>query len=251
MSINALFIVDPQNDFCDPKGALYVPGASEDMARLAGYIERHAPSAVFVSLDSHDANAIFHPRFWVNEAGQHPAPFTSITPDDFRAGRWRSVVPCPEAEGTFSAIEAKKIDGLTIWPEHCLVSTWGHQIAAPLMEALDQWRDETGLAVRYVFKGENPFTDQFSVFEGVNDAWPETKFNEALFQKLKDFDSVAFAGEALSHCVSATVASYMKRLSAEQCYANQSVRLLEDCTSPVAGFERGAFVDSLRKMGVE
>ena len=33
-------IVDPQNDFCDPNGALYVPGAEEDSKRLAETIKR-------------------------------------------------------------------------------------------------------------------------------------------------------------------------------------------------------------------
>ena len=30
-----LLVVDGQFDFCDPAGALYVPGADEDMKRLS------------------------------------------------------------------------------------------------------------------------------------------------------------------------------------------------------------------------
>ena len=30
-----LVAIDPQNDFCSPHGSLYVPGAEEDMKRLA------------------------------------------------------------------------------------------------------------------------------------------------------------------------------------------------------------------------
>lgn len=36
-----LAIIDPQNDFCAPEGALFVPGASADMERLAQMIRIH------------------------------------------------------------------------------------------------------------------------------------------------------------------------------------------------------------------
>ena len=35
-----LLVIDPQVDFCDPKGALYVPGAEHDMKRLSAMIRR-------------------------------------------------------------------------------------------------------------------------------------------------------------------------------------------------------------------
>jgi len=34
--VHTLLIIDLQNDFCDPPGTLSVPGAGEDMQRLAG-----------------------------------------------------------------------------------------------------------------------------------------------------------------------------------------------------------------------
>ena len=35
-----LLAIDPQNDFCDPSGSLYVPGADEDTKRLAGFVTK-------------------------------------------------------------------------------------------------------------------------------------------------------------------------------------------------------------------
>mgnify|MGYP000591819852 FL=1 len=35
---HALVIVDPQNDFCDPKGSLFVDGAVDDVRRLAFHL---------------------------------------------------------------------------------------------------------------------------------------------------------------------------------------------------------------------
>ena len=39
MRKNALLLIDVQNDFCDPNGALFVPGAEEDSKRTAEFIE--------------------------------------------------------------------------------------------------------------------------------------------------------------------------------------------------------------------
>ena len=166
----ALVIIDPQNDFCDRKGSLYVDGAEEDIQRLSRYVEKKGAEiqGIFVSLDSHDSVAIFHPAFWLGGDGQggHPAPFTQIGEADFLSARWKVVSAANEryARQTFDVMKSRGIESLMVWPEHCVVSTWGHQIAAPLGEALAVWREKTGSAVRYVFKGENPYTDQFSIF---------------------------------------------------------------------------------------
>jgi nicotinamidase-related amidase len=243
---DVLVIIDPQNDFCDPKGSLYVDGAADDIARLSGYIRKKGKdiTGIFVSLDSHDPIAIFHPAFWADGAGKHPAPFTSITAEDFRSSAWRPAADAnePFAARTFAVLESRGIP-LMVWPEHCVVSTWGHEIAAPLRDALKDWREETGSAVRYVFKGENPYTDQFSAFEGVDTSYPETAFNENFFARLRAFDRVTFAGEALSHCVQESILSYTRR-------GGGTTRLLTDCASPVSGFDRNASLEILRKAGV-
>lgn len=90
---NALVIVDPQNDFCDHRGSLYVDGAFADIKSLAAHIvdSREHYRDVYISLDSHDATAIFHPRFWTDGNKNQPAPFTAISGEDFASGRWRAV----------------------------------------------------------------------------------------------------------------------------------------------------------------
>jgi len=248
---NALVIIDPQNDFCDHRGSLYVDGAAADIARLSRYIAERSEdvSAVFISLDSHDSIAIFHPGFWADEEGAHPCAYTLITADDFRSGKWRAASGehKPFAERLFAAMGRKGEGALMVWPEHCVVSTWGHGIADTLRDALRQWREKTGAPARYVFKGENPYTDQFSIFEGVDDSYPETAFNENLFRQLAEFDSVTFAGEALTHCVQESILHYTRRLGA----AEQTVRLLTDCASAVSGFSRDASLSLLAEAGVE
>jgi nicotinamidase-related amidase len=250
---HALVIIDPQNDFCDQRGSLYVDGAATDIGRLSSHIEGNGGeySDIFVSLDFHDVIAIFHPRFWIGEDGRNPAPFTLISEDDFSSGKWRAASPSYQerAAKTFSAMRSKRIGSMMIWPEHCVVSTWGCQIAGNLRDALRSWRGMTGRAVRYVFKGENPYTDQFSIFEGVDSSWPETSFNEALFSYLSAFGAVTFAGEALSHCVESSILSYTGRLG-NNGQKSQKITLLADCTSPVSGFDRQSSLNRVKALGV-
>lgn len=251
---DALIVVDPQNDFCDQRGSLYVDGAAADIARLSRYIgvKGDRISSIFVSMDSHDSIAIFHPGFWVSGTGGQPSPYARIAPGDLLSGKWevRCAENRPFAEKTFSAMRRKGEEALMVWPEHCVISTWGHQIADTLREALRGWREKTGKAVRYVFKGENPFTDQFSIFEGVDDSYPETAFNESLFRRLSKFETVTFAGEAISHCVRESILHYMAKLnSAGQ--TKQKIRLLADCSSAVSGFDKDESLSLLERAGVE
>jgi len=250
MITHALVIVDPQNDFCDHRGSLYVGEAESDIKRLAEYIEKvgNSISQIFVSLDSHDRLAVFHPLFWMSEAGERPATFTQISHEDFDSAKWRvaSVSNAPYVKKTFASLKSHGIESLMVWPEHCVVATWGHQISSPLREAMSAWQETSGTAVRYIFKGENPYTDQFSIFEGVDNTYPETAFNETLYTRLAEFDRITFAGEALTHCVKESILSYVRRLGT----AGQKLRLLTDCTSPVSGFDAPSVLDLLYRAGV-
>ena len=69
-----LLIVDMQVDFCHDGGALYVPGAQDDIRRLSQFIFNHAAALtdIVCTLDSHLPFQIFHPAWWADEAGNHP-----------------------------------------------------------------------------------------------------------------------------------------------------------------------------------
>ena len=76
-----LIVIDPQVDFCDPSGSLYVKGADQDMQRLATMVRRLKDKIrdIHVTLDSHQIVHIAHPIFWKDGAtGAHPNPFTII-----------------------------------------------------------------------------------------------------------------------------------------------------------------------------
>jgi nicotinamidase-related amidase len=83
-----LLVVDAQVDFVHPDGALPVSGAVEDTRRLVDWLYAHMGkiSKIGLTLDTHLPIQIFHPAWWVDENGQHPAGFTPITSADISNG---------------------------------------------------------------------------------------------------------------------------------------------------------------------
>ena len=49
-------------------------------------------SKIIVSLDTHEVKQIFHPCWWVDIEGNHPAPYTIIKASDLTEGKWRATV---------------------------------------------------------------------------------------------------------------------------------------------------------------
>lgn len=205
-----LLVIDPQNDFCDPRGSLTVPGADLDMERLARLVRRLGAGLerVHVTLDSHHRLDIAHPLWWVDAAGVPPAPFTRITPDQVASGRWTTRDPLAR-ERSLAYLRALDDGGRyphVVWPEHCRIGSWGHGVFPPLFDALMAW-ERHGTPVHWVPKGDNPWTEHFSALraEVPDPDDPSTGLHTGLLAALDDEALVLVAGEARSHCVASTV----------------------------------------------
>src|SRR4029450_4559637 len=90
----AAFGIDCQVAFCTPGASLFVPGAVEDTGRSIEWLYRNLVrvTTLVFSMDTHSVHQIFHPAAWVDAEGRHPAPFTVISTDDVRRGRWIPVL---------------------------------------------------------------------------------------------------------------------------------------------------------------
>ena len=247
-----LLIIDPQNDFCDiPGAALPVTGADADMRKLAALLREQGAQidAITVTLDSHQRLDIAHPGFWQTRQGEAVTPFTQITAAQIRAGDFvpREASARPRALAYAEALEAQGRYTLMIWPVHCEIGTWGHNVHAELHAALVEWQLAHQRNVSYVIKGTNPWTEHYSALQAeVPDDDPGTQLNRSLIEQLKAYDHVLVAGEASSHCVKATVEHLVAHLKPAQ------LTLLRDCMSPVGGFEAQAeaFLADMKKQGV-
>jgi len=233
-----LFIIDPQNDFCDPKGALSVPGADEDMARLARMIGRlnGKINQIHVTLDTHHYVDVAHPIFWTDSNGRHPEQLsTIITVDDVEAGRWRTTNPALQKRALeyVRALRDNNRYALVVWPYHCLIGSWGYGVHPALFEALLDWERDFRM-VDFVTKGSNIYTEHYSAVQAdVPDPRdPTTMLNTRLIETLESADIIALAGEALNFCLANTVKDVADQFGEENV---EKLVLLTDATSPVPG----------------
>lgn len=251
-----LIAVDMQNTFCIPGFELYVAGrdglgAVGDVRRLCEFIYRNLGSitAIAPTLDTHEAFQIFHPVFWVDAEGRHPAPYSSISADDVTSGRWRVngavAASLHEDLSTLQRVAQHYVTALarggkyelTIWPYHAMLGGVGHALVSSLEEAIffhGMARDTQPI---FQVKGDNPLTENYSVLqpevlegpEGV----PLAERNVTFMQELLRYDAVILAGEAKSHCVAWTIHDLLTHIRAESPGLVEKVYLLEDCSSPV------------------
>jgi nicotinamidase-related amidase len=235
-------IIDPQEDFCNPKtGALFVPGAEKDMARLAALIERIQTKItdLHVTLDSHHLVDIAHPIWWKDSMGKHPNPFTIITLADVESGKWTTTQPgmYRRSREYVEQLEKNGRYPLCIWSPHCLIGSPGHGVVPELFTALTAWEERAFAVVDYVTKGSNIWTEHYSaiVADVPDPTDPTTQINTRLIQTLMEADMVFVAGEAGSHCLANTVRDIANNFGDDR-YVQKLV-LLTDATSPVPGFE--------------
>ena len=260
-----LLLVDVQNTFCIPGYELFVGGRSgngavEDNVRLCQFIYRNLPhiTKIACTLDTHTAMQIFHEVFWINDAGEHPAPLqTLITQADIEADKWRvnpaiveslnlpSQVPESDQYAWLKAYGEHYVKTLTaegkyplaIWPYHAMLGGIGHAVVSAVDEACFFHTIARKTQTHYEIKGQNPLTENYSVLrpEVLSDAAgkPIAERNSPFLQTLLEYDRVIIAGQAKSHCVAWTVSDLLAEIQQIDIQLAEKVYLVDDLTSPV------------------
>jgi nicotinamidase-related amidase len=201
-------------------------------------------------MDTHTATQIFHEAFFVNDAGEHPAPMTQISIQDILQGKWKvnSAIAQTIAQGQYNAL-AKHVEHyvrsleaagrykLTIWPYHAMLGGIGHALVTCVEEALFFHNISRDSQTDIQIKGGNPLSENYSIlrpevlksFGGAAVGQRNTKFLQALLS----FDVLIIAGQAKSHCVAWTIADLLTEINTQDPTLAKKVYLLEDCTSAV------------------
>jgi len=252
----ALLVIDGQGDFCEG-GSLAVPGGEANMRALVSCID--AVDVIFLSMDSHNAQHVANASSWTGPDGRPLAPFSHIQHEAgiFYArqevmgenGTVKSITtphvhccldetkvvqhmfnpeltsrPGLQASYTPNVASGTLVPDLYLWPNHCVLGTAGHQIHPVLMKAIIASRKPY-----YIYqKGDDRYTESFSVFERSD----EVVINKKLVKALRDkYDRIYVGGLASTHCVLISMLHLQQLLSpkvfAEKCY------LLTDCISKV------------------
>jgi nicotinamidase-related amidase len=247
-----LMVIDMQNTFCLPNGELYVAGAEGDTNRLCEFIYKNLGTITNIAptMDTHLGMQIFHPVFWIDEDGNHPAPgATIISADDVKKGKWRINPGVSHVAGgdyiglqkhAQHYVEKLSEDGkysLLVWPYHGMLGGVGHALVGSVEEAMFFHSIARNSQTRFEIKGGNPLTENYSVLrpEVLEDhkGRPIAQKNAAFIKKLLDYDVVVIAGQAKSHCVAWTIQDLLNEINAKDPSLVRKVYLLEDCTSPV------------------
>lgn len=251
-----LVAVDVQNTFCIPGYELYVGGRSgagavDDNRRLCEFIYRNIGviTEICPTMDTHQAMQIFHAIYLVDEKGEHPAPFTLVSEEDVKKGVWRFNPALSHSLGvdadhgqkqlahyTSELKKSGKYD-LTIWPYHSMLGGIGHALVPAFEEAIFFHGMARCTQPDFHVKGDNPFTEHYSVIgpevlEGP-EGRPIARKSDKFLKKLAQFDAVLIAGQAKSHCVAWTIEDLLQQALVKNRSLVKKVYLLEDCTSPV------------------
>ena len=254
-----LMLIDVQNTFCLPDFELFVGGRSgtgaiDDNVRICEFIYRNLSriTEIDATMDTHTAMQIFHPVFWIDNAGTHPTPFTNITSNDVKNGKWNVNPAIVHSIGVggenYQALQQHALhyvqrlqtDGkypLTIWPYHAMLGGLGHALVPAIEEACFFHNMARNSQTGIELKGGNPLTENYSVLrpevlDGL-DGRPIAKKNTRFMKKLLGFDRIVIAGQAKSHCVAWTIDDLLTEILEQDPQLAKKVYLLEDCTSPV------------------
>lgn len=234
----AAFGIDCQVGFSTPGASLFVPGAVEDTSRIIDWLYRNLDkiTQVAFSLDTHRVFQIFHPAWWIDDDGKHPAPFTNISFADVREGKWKPVAHPAECLEYVKQLEKAGKYVLTVWPYHTLLGGVSHALVPALMEAAMFHALVRQAQTHFETKGTHAMTENYSVLA------PEVRelggksvgtFNAAFFKMLMEFDRVYVFGQAKSHCVLSTLRDMQQHIAGTDPSLMDKIWILEDATSPV------------------
>src|SRR5688572_9466541 len=234
----AAFGIDVQIGFCLPNASLFVPGAVDDTGRALEWIYRHSDqiTGLCFSMDTRRVFQIFHPGWWMDIEGKNPPPFTVITSEEVRRGRWRPIAHPAESLEYTKRLEQSGKYVLTIWPYHTLLGGVSHALVPAMMEAAIFCAVLRNHQTHFETKGTHAMTENYSVLSPeVRELGgrPVGEFNAPFFKMLMEYDRIYVFGQAKSHCVLSTLSDLRARIRSTDPSLVDKVYILEDAMSSV------------------
>ena len=210
----ALLIVDFQEDFCPPSGALAVTGG-RDIAPIINKLLSFPGFAVRV------ATKDSHPRDHISFASNHAPPDNS---------------PYISTVGIANPRNSQEVLQSLLWPDHCIQGTEGAELVPEL---------ETSKIDFIVEKGRDPMVEMYSAFRAPfsNPRVADTGLAEYL--RGKGVTHVFCVGLAFDYCVKCTAIDAAKE--------GFETFIIDEAAKPVDGSKeaRDSVVRELQKHGVE
>lgn len=214
-----LLIIDPQNDFTDPKGSLYVKEAEKAISNICRFIYTKKPDDILISQDTHQKFSIGFPLFWDREL----KPFDKIKISDILENKIKPIKLREGWEEDFKKqFKGKESETITIWPYHCLEGSWGWCFPDSLVSVLNDWGLFNPNHKQYEVyrKGYIPEIESYSI---LSDCRFSVEFPDLLDN---DYDKIYISG----FCKDICVAESLKDLRQYKHFKDKFV-FLDNCMS--------------------
>lgn len=232
---NLLLIIDAQNDFVDSEGKLYIPGSERAVKNICRWINmnRERIDDIILTQDSHLSFHIGHGAFWK----EYPSNGTTITYQDVLEGKYNPIIAIDEVGEMhldtvmdyFKTLDEKGLKH-TIWPEHCILGSWGWAFPEYLIESLNLWSIKNLKKTQYKIykKGLYPYKEMYSAISYVDGEISST--GEALCDYLGYIkpENIFICGFAKDYCVAETVKDLVRVMK-----LSDNLIFLDDCMTAI------------------
>lgn len=255
-------IIDMQRTFCQKTGELTLePASIADSRRICEFTYRNTRilSNLMPTLDTHFLCQIFHPAFILKEDGSFVDDITVVLPEDLKSGKYRvnpEMAYCILGDMKYlpwlqayvlaytEQLAALGKPPLIIWPVHGLLGSPGHALVPAIQTACQVHEIARWARTNYRIKGDKPLSEHYSPFgtEVVDIIVHGQKMTVGELSDAVIDDMLAnvisiICGEASSHCVGMGIFDILRRILKQDKKLARKVYIMEDCTSPVPGFE--------------
>lgn len=217
----SLLIINPNNDFVDPRGSMYIKNSDIVMMNLAKWINfNHSKiTTIFCCMECHTIRHISFPDYWKTgpKGTIKPCPNVSITYQDFKK---ELIAPNDPRKNQWIDSYLRELDirkrNHILLPYHCIDGSWGQSMSTALSNTFINCKINPQI-IRY---GQYPHSEMTSVFEydyPIN--LPELNIpeNKELMKVLLRYDKILIAGLTkegnVAESILSLIANYPKEIN--------------------------------------
>lgn len=209
-----LLLINPQRDFIDKQGCLYIIGGEEKIDKLASYINinRNNIDDILIATKQRMPLNISHACYWkkmIHEKNEDPGAsgLTTILKSEILNGKYTS--PYKSKEELLEIFDRLPGNELYLWPRHCILGSWGASLPDNLISSLTWWSIDKRRPYHLLGYDDKDGEEWISLFSSSTRANKNTPLLENIIEQ--KFDEILVAGFHLDLEVNKTVSDMIER----------------------------------------
>ncbi len=234
-----LLIVDPQRDFIDiEKGALPVKNAADDLKRIIRFIYDNISrlSSIYVTLDTHRYDSIFHSIMWRDYNNNPIPPFTEITLEKIENDEIIAVYDEDIQIDYIKKLKQQNSQNLMIWPYHCIYGSDGWLIDKQLSNMLLFFEASRKNYVNKILKGQDNFSEMYGVIRPEVRTEYTKEYDISWVYDIGNADKIYICGEAKDYCVYESVKQFCEVYCNDR-DVTETINVMMNCSSAIGDNE--------------